>query len=158
MAAGDTPDAACRAAASRPESTRRASPLRAPAHPGWAEAIAALEAADQVLEDARAAVAAASDGRALAVFAARRAGVPLRIIGTVIGTAHPNVPAIERRGAELAVRPPAPLAVAPGPEETSPTSRPENTHRPLPGRRCLREGCPFPAADGARFCTPHRWS
>src|SRR5205807_6333267 len=123
------------------------------------------------LEAARAALAAANDARAVAVWEARRSGVTLRRLGVLLGMAHKNVLELERRGAEVVAsgRPVAPVVVAPLPDPVAPVVAPDTTpESPRPaapvvrlvvaGAACLREGCPLPAAEGVRFCRAHQWN
>jgi hypothetical protein len=60
--------------------------------------------------------------------------------------------ALAQREAELAT--PTVMATVTAPVPTPPAE----ATTAAPEARCLREGCPRPPADGARFCAEHRWS
>lgn len=126
------------------------------------DTLAGVVAAHSGLAAAQDRLRAATDARAAAVYEARCAGVTLRRLGALLGMAHKNVLVLERRGAELLDAPAVARAVgaatggSPGPGVSPHGGKraPESD----PGPVCLREGCPYPAADGHRFCRAHQWS
>lgn len=130
-----------------------------------------LAEAQAELEVARAAHAAATDARAAEVWRARRAGATLAEVGAALGMARPSVLELERRGEAVAL-----AEAAAGPVRRRRRDTPEAASGPgaiPPGRigvdlvdlaamigqrRCLREGCPFPAEPERRFCAGHLYN
>lgn len=106
--------------------------------------------------------------RAAAVLRARRAGVPITQLARFLGVSRPRVIQLANWAAGLEAAPPVERPAgweadgAPGcdtPGEAPGCDTPgAPSPLPVPAGGCLREGCPFPPADGARFCAGHRWN